>query len=262
MKKLLMFLLVGIFLSGIICPAAMDKDNLQIKKQAKLVESKKIPHLRITLPKENTVYYLPDNILLKAKLSRVSRVRFIIRNPIGEDIKEAYIEEADLVKSKDNTYTGQVKISLKLGKYFVIAAATTNLGPDSLAVGPVHFSVARLKKVFVKTNWIKITSPEAGKDYYIGYDVPIEWDTEKIAKYGYVHIQICWPDGEPAGGTFPVQNTGSHVWEVKETAENSLRLKIFTHDKKYSGMTGTFNIKFPRIKKMPKRESLKKKDGS
>jgi len=74
----------------------------------------------------------------------------------------------------------------------------------------------------------------------------IQWDKSVIANYGTVWLQICWPDGKPAAGAYPTANTGSYVWPIRETAENSLRASVFTPDEKYRGLSGTFLIKLPK----------------
>ena len=91
---------------------------------------------------------------------------------------------------------------------------------------------------------IEIFSPLTGKNYYIGDNLPIKWNKEKIKKYSYVNIQYCYPDGKAATGTYPAPNTGSYDASLAgETTEASWRIKIFTQDNKYSGLSGVFHIK-------------------
>lgn len=253
MKKTLTFLLACLFLSGIIIPNGTDKRNIKAKKSPRQKILEKRPHMKIELPTENFVYNDPSKVLFKVKLSRISKVRLEIRDEIGKLVKVAFIEESEVEEGENNWYVGKVKVGLKFGKFYVIGAPQTNLSPETKAVGPIHFSVIIKKMVAIQLNHIKITSPVSGKDYYIGTTMPILWETKKIEKYGTVFIQVCWPSGESAAGSFPVKNTGSSEWVIRETAENSLRLKIFTHDKKYWGMTGVFNIKFPRFKEIRKK---------
>ncbi|MBN1545880.1 MAG: hypothetical protein JW902_04395 [Syntrophaceae bacterium] len=92
---------------------------------------------------------------------------------------------------------------------------------------------------------IKIINPLQGQVYYSGKSMTIQWDKSVVAAYPTVLLQVCWPDGRPAAGSFPTSNTGSYVWQINETAENSLRVSVFTSDKKYKGLSGTFQIKLP-----------------
>ena len=90
---------------------------------------------------------------------------------------------------------------------------------------------------------IAVTSPVAGQPCKIGTTVTIRWDTSKIASYGYVWVQICWPNHTAAGGAFPTPNTGSLDWKIAETAENTLCAKVSTQDDKWVGYSGNFNVK-------------------
>ena len=254
MKKLFTFLLTALFISGIIVPNNMDQKNIKVKKTSRKKMVRKRPHMEILLPTENFVYSDPSKVVLKARLSRKSKVRFEIRDSIGKLVKIAIIEESELEKKLENLYIGEVKVGLKFGKYYVIGAPQTNLGPDTRAVGPIHFSVIIKKMAAVHFNYIKIISPVKGKDYYIGTTMPIQWETKKIEKYPTVFVQVCWPSGKTAAGAYPVKNTGNTEWLIKETAENSLRIKIFTTDSKYWGLSGVFNIKFPRLKEIQKKD--------
>jgi len=93
---------------------------------------------------------------------------------------------------------------------------------------------------------IPIINPVQGQVYYSGTSMTIQWDKSVIANYGTVWLQICWPDGKPAAGAYPTANTGSYVWPIRETAENSLRASVFTPDEQYRGLSGTFQIKLPK----------------
>ena len=80
----------------------------------------------------------------------------------------------------------------------------------------------------------------------------IRWDRTNIASEKNIWLATCWPDGKPAGGAYPAQNTGSYDWEIKETAENSLRICITSMvDEKIRGLSGTFHIKFMPTLKRP-----------
>ncbi len=73
----------------------------------------------------------------------------------------------------------------------------------------------------------------------------ITWKKDKIAGYPTVWLQICWPDGSSAAGAYPAPNSGSYQWTIGETAENSLRVSVYTPDNKFKGMSGTFKVKVP-----------------
>jgi hypothetical protein len=96
---------------------------------------------------------------------------------------------------------------------------------------------------------IPITNPLQGQVYTTGTSMTIQWDKSIIANYPTVWLQTCWSDGKPAAGAYPTPNTGSYVWTIKETAENSLRVSVFTPDDKHKGLSGVFQIKLP--KKLP-----------
>jgi hypothetical protein len=92
---------------------------------------------------------------------------------------------------------------------------------------------------------IRITNPAQGQVYITGTSMTIQWDKSTIANYPTVWLQTCWPDGKPAAGAYPTPNTGSYVWTIRETAENSLRVSVFTPDDKHKGMSGSFQINLP-----------------
>jgi hypothetical protein len=90
---------------------------------------------------------------------------------------------------------------------------------------------------------ISVTSPASGQNCTIGYPVTIQWDKSLIASYGYVWLQVCWPNHTGAGGAFTTNNTGSYVWTIAETAENTFCIKVSTQDDKFIGYSGNFNVK-------------------
>jgi hypothetical protein len=94
---------------------------------------------------------------------------------------------------------------------------------------------------------IRIINPVQGQVYYSGTSMTVQWDKSNIADYPHVYLQICWPDGTPAASPWLTPNTGSYVWPIRETAENSLRESIYTPDKKYKGMSGTFQVKIQNM---------------
>ncbi len=90
---------------------------------------------------------------------------------------------------------------------------------------------------------IQVTSPAADQNCKIGTTVTIRWDKSKIASYGYVWLQICWPNHTAAGGGFTTSNTGSLDWKIAETAENTFCVKVWTQDDKWVGYSGNFYVK-------------------
>lgn len=90
---------------------------------------------------------------------------------------------------------------------------------------------------------IPVTSPAAGQNCKIGTTLTIRWEKDKIASYGYVWLQVCWPNHTGAGGAFPTSNTGSYDWKIAETAENTFCIKVTTQDDKWVGYSGNFNVK-------------------
>jgi hypothetical protein len=90
---------------------------------------------------------------------------------------------------------------------------------------------------------IPVTSPVAGQNCKIGSTLTIRWDKSRIAGYGYIWIQVCWPNHTGAGGAYPTSNTGSYDWKIAETAENTFCIKVSTQDDKWVGYSGNFNVK-------------------
>ena len=156
MKKTLTLLLAVLCLSGIFFTDNNKKKNVRAKRSYKQTMARKRPHIEIILPTENFTYTDPGKVLFKVVLIRKSKVRFDIRDEVGKIVKYAYIKESELEKKSENLYEGEVTVALKLGKYYVIGSAMTNLGPDSLAVGPIHFSVIIKKIKAIHLNHIKI----------------------------------------------------------------------------------------------------------
>ena len=89
---------------------------------------------------------------------------------------------------------------------------------------------------------IKITSPEAGKTYYIGDTVPILWEKTVIPEGGTVWLQVCYPDHTTCGGSFPVANSGIFSWTISEAEEHDLCIKITSHDDQHTGYSGVFHV--------------------
>jgi hypothetical protein len=111
---------------------------------------------------------------------------------------------------------------------------------------PFQIEMVQLPKIPVKVAAniaIPVTSPAAGQNCKIGTTVTVRWDKSKIASYGYVWLQVCWPDHTAAGGAFPTTNTGSYDWKIAETAESTLCVKVSTQDDKWIGYSGNFNVK-------------------
>jgi hypothetical protein len=91
---------------------------------------------------------------------------------------------------------------------------------------------------------IFVTAPAENQRCKIGTKVMIRWDKANISTYGYVWLQVCWPNHTKAGGAFPTSNTGSYEWAIAETAENTLCVEVYTQDNKYKGFSGNFKVVF------------------
>ena len=135
MKKTLVFFLAFTFVViGILSQSTVQKYPQKMKKT----------HLYITYPTQNYIYFLPGDVKIKVKLIRPADVLFHVHDLSRGGMKSKLIKAKTLRKARDGSYRGAVQFTLKAGKYHVIAAPQTNLGKDSVAAGPVKFSV-RLK---------------------------------------------------------------------------------------------------------------------
>lgn len=119
------------------------------------------------------------------------------------------------------------------------------------------FNISKLSvaiKKPVALNAIIVTSPEAGKTYYIGDKVTVRWVTTNIQDNAQVWLFVCWPDRTTCGGGYPVANTGSYEWTINEPEEHDLVVKIQSHDNEHIGYSGVFHVKKKPFK--PVREKI------
>ena len=90
---------------------------------------------------------------------------------------------------------------------------------------------------------IRITSPEAGKTYYIGDTVPVQWERTVIPEGGTVWLQVCYPDHVTCGGSYPVANSGTFSWTISDTEGYDGCIKITSHDDQHTGYSGMFHVR-------------------
>lgn len=83
----------------------------------------------------------------------------------------------------------------------------------------------------------------------IGYPCDIGWDTSNIQGYNMVWLEVVYPDGTGGWGTYPVPNTGYYYdwapdpsWADPSVLCQPFRIKIFTNDNTYWGMSGLFKV--------------------
>jgi hypothetical protein len=123
----------------------------------------------------------------------------------------------------------------------------TMVNRPSLTAMSEAFSISKpnitMPKQSVQLTAIFISSPEAGKTYYIGDTVTIHWSTALIQDNAHVWLFICWPDRTTCGGGFPVSNSGSYEWTINEPEERDLVIKILSHDEQHLGYSGVFHVK-------------------
>jgi len=95
---------------------------------------------------------------------------------------------------------------------------------------------------------LKVMYPTDGQICVINTGYSIIWLTNLIQNYGYVELELVWPDGTPAGGVYPVTNNGQYNWYPdasfwdESVRCKEYRVKVYTHDNKYHGLSGRFKI--------------------
>ena len=109
----------------------------------------------------------------------------------------------------------------------------------------IHPSIVATNVTFKVFSVIKILVPQAGETYLIGSTMHITWDTSKISDHPQVWVQTCWPNHTLAAGAFPTANNGHLDWNIQETQENDLCIKVWTHGGDHTGFSGVFHIKKP-----------------
>jgi len=117
---------------------------------------------------------------------------------------------------------------------------------------------------------ISVSSPVAGKTYFVNQPCAVTWDTSNINNYGTVFLSVVQYDVGHLegweGGGFPVSNTGNYQWvipaNVGPTGLNDWTvygIKIVTPDHRCAGQSGHFDIKIKMdIKNLQPMEKIKK----
>jgi hypothetical protein len=158
-------------------------------------------------------------------------------------ISESLIAEVDCNSSG---YSWKVPALDQTARRIVITMANK---PSLRAMSPefkiVHPAIIVTKVPFKVFSAIKILVPQAGETYLIGSTMHITWDTDKIADHPQVWVQTCWPNHSAAAGAFPTANSGHIDWNIQETQENDLCIKVWTHGGDHTGFSGVFHIKKP-----------------
>jgi hypothetical protein len=99
---------------------------------------------------------------------------------------------------------------------------------------------------------IHVLRPMTGTSCVIGSTCTITWEIGNIQNYPTVWLEIVWPDGTPTSGAYPVQNKGYYYdWKPDPSFADpdvlckQFRIKIYTPDNKYKGMSGLFKVGNP-----------------
>lgn len=131
------------------------------------------------------------------------------------------------------------------------------LNRPALTATSVPFTIHTLKPSMPRMPFrpltIAVTSPEAGKTYYIGDKVTIAWSKALIQNDGTVWLFVCWPDRTTCGGGYPVANTdaantgvtnsASYDWTISEPEAHDLVIQVQGHDGSPRGFSGVFHAK-------------------
>jgi hypothetical protein len=108
-----------------------------------------------------------------------------------------------------------------------------------------------VQKIPLQTK-IDVIRPFTGTSCVIGSPCDITWEITNIQKYPTVWLEIVWPDGTPTAGAYPVTNKGYYYdWKPDPSFADpsvlckQLRIKIYTPDNIYKGMSGLFKVGIP-----------------
>jgi len=130
---------------------------------------------------------------------------------------------------------------------FVIAAPPGSQPPSS-----PHREEILSPRAPAKLFNIEVFEPGYGKSCVIGSPCSITWNKTNIQNYPTVWLEIVWPDGTPTAGAYPVSNNGYYYdWKPDPSFADpsvlckELRIKIYTPDNKYKGMSGLFKVGNP-----------------
>jgi hypothetical protein len=103
-------------------------------------------------------------------------------------------------------------------------------------------------KMYSITKNIEVKYPFDGEICAINQGCSIIWVTNLIKNYPTVWVQIVWPDGSPTAGSYPLTNNGQYNWLPDSSFWDEsvrckeYRVKIYTSDNKYQGMSGRFKV--------------------
>mgnify|MGYP001211983828 CR=1 FL=1 len=103
-------------------------------------------------------------------------------------------------------------------------------------------------ETFKMSKKIEVTYPFDGEICAINTPCSIRWVTNLIKNYPTVWAQIVWPDGTPTAGSYPLTNNGQYNWVPDSSFWDEsvrckeYRVKIYTSDNKYIGMSGRFKV--------------------
>jgi hypothetical protein len=120
-----------------------------------------------------------------------------------------------------------------------------------MLVGSVYAVEHKLKlspQMYTVMNRIEVTYPFDGEICAINQPCSIIWVTNLIKNYPTVWAQIVWPDGTPTAGSYPLTNNGQYNWVPDSSFWDEsvrckeYRVKIYTSDNKYKGMSGRFKV--------------------
>jgi hypothetical protein len=121
-----------------------------------------------------------------------------------------------------------------------------------MLVGSVYAIEDKFKlspqKMYTVMNHIEVRYPWDGEICVINQGCSIIWVKNLIENYPTVWLEIVWPDGTSTAGAYPVTNTGQYDWKPdasfwdESVRCKEYRVKVYTNDKKYQGMSGRFRV--------------------
>jgi len=101
---------------------------------------------------------------------------------------------------------------------------------------------------FIVSHKLEVSYPFDGEICAINKACSIIWVTNLIKNYPTIWVQIVWPDGTPTAGSYPLTNNGQYNWVPDSSFWDEsvrckeYRVKIYTSDNKYQGMSGRFKV--------------------
>ena len=136
--------------------------------------------------------------------------------------------------------------------FWLMASFAIAAPPGSQPPSTPHREEILSPRAPVKLFKIDVIHPMTGTSCVIGSSCHITWDKTNIQNYPTVWLEIVWPDGTPTAGAYPVSNNGYYYdWKPDPSFADpsvlckQLRIKIYTPDNKYKGMSGLFKVGIP-----------------